>query len=197
MSSLARVTACWLTEYDATPHSGRRRRTADLTRRPVAISRHGGRADHGRALDARHDDDQRAAASSAAAYQHTREVRPELGRRVEIVGRVGAVGGSLGRVRDRRTAGQGRFHPRGPEGARPHVDERDARRTVAAHRDRADRRPVLRPPVELLVGEATGTHLGHADLGEHLVGLQRGLEEVDEQVVGADRSLTCRSSRHH
>ena len=78
-----------------------------------------------------------------------------------------------------------------------HVHEGDVRRAVRAHRDRADRRPVLSPPVELLVREAARADLGDADLGEQLVGAERGLEEVDEQVGRGDGAIAGRTTRGH
>ena len=67
-----------------------------------------------------------------------------------------------------------------PHGDRPHVRERDAGVSVLAHRGDGDRRPVLRPPVELLVRPAGAPRLGNADLGQHLLRVECRLEEASE-----------------
>ena len=71
-------------------------------------------------------------------------------------------------------------------GDRAHVDEPDAGVAVAPPRGDADDRPVLGPPVELLEPPPGALHLRHADLGEQLVGRQRGGEEALEEVGGGD-----------
>ncbi len=50
--------------------------------------------------------------------------------------------------------------------------------------------PVLGPAVELLERPAGPAHLRHPDLGQHLVGAERGLEEADEE-VRRRRSCGC------
>ena len=65
-------------------------------------------------------------------------------------------------------------------------------RRCVATRD-ADDRPVLGATVELLEVPAGAVHLRDADLGEHLVGLQRGFEESLEEVACGDLAGTVRA----
>ena len=62
-------------------------------------------------------------------------------------------------------------------------------------RDRHDR-PLVGDPHELLVVRAPAGVLGDPDLGEDLVLADRGLEEVDEEVVGRHRPGAAAAGDH-
>ena len=80
----------------------------------------------------------------------------------------------------------------GPQRRRAHVGQPDPglgdRAAVGAHRRRDGHdRPLVGDPHELLVVRAPAGVLGDPHLGEDLVLADRGLEEVDEEVVGRHR----------
>ncbi len=111
------------------------------------------------------------------------------------VGRLGALGRERGRIGGRRPALHRFLDRGGPQRGGAHVDEGDAGGPVADRGD-ADDRPVLGAAVELLERPAGAGHLGHADLDEHLVGRERGLEEAFEEVGGRDLASSVRSLGH-
>ncbi len=83
----------------------------------------------------------------------------------------------------------------GAHGRGTHVDQRDAsRRSVGTYRDRADDGPVLGPPVELLIRAPRRGQLRHPNLGEQLVGPQRGLQKALEEVGSGNGPVTRRTS---
>ena len=126
-----------------------------------------------------------------AADEHAREVAAELGRRVEVGRRLGAVAGGVGGVGRRRAAAQRAPRPRSartgvepmltsatpgsspPTAATPTIAQSCARRLNFSNAQ----------PAPLV--------LRHPDLGDHLVGRERGLEEALEEVVGRDRALAA------
>ena len=123
-----------------------------------------------------------------AADEHAREVLAVLGRRVEVAASVRCL---RPRARPRRPRTRPARAPARPRvarsGVRPMFTSATCVPPFDARRDRADDRPVLGAPVELLVREARRAGLGHADLGEQLVGRERGLEEAEEEVGRGDR----------
>ena len=130
-----------------------------------------------------------ATVASRATHEHPRQVAAVLGRRVEVGRRIGALVGG-GRGVGRRRAGPQRGLDRGgPDGGGTHVHQRHAG-GVTTHRGDADDGPVLGAPVELLERPARAVGLRHPDLGDDLVGGERGLEEVEEEVVGVDHTFT-------
>ncbi len=56
--------------------------------------------------------------------------------------------------------------------------------------------PVDRPAVELLVAPTPAAHLGHPDLGQHLVGVERRLQEATEELPGGDLPFAARAPGH-
>ena len=78
-------------------------------------------------------------------------------------------------------------------GVEPMFTSADARRAVVAHGGHADDRPVLGPPVELLERPPGAGHLRHPDLGEQLVGRERGLEEALKKSRDGDLALAVRA----
>ena len=61
------------------------------------------------------------------------------------------------------------------------VHEGDVRATVHSSGDDTHDRPILRAAIELLEAEAVRSGLRNSDLGEQLVGCERGLEEASEE----------------
>ena len=97
-------------------------------------------------------------------------------------------------------AGQRLLDAAGPQRRGAHVGEPDpglADRAAVGLDGRGDRddRPLVGHPDELLVVGAPAGVLGDPDLGEDLVLADRGLEEVDEEVVGRDRAGAARRRR--
>ena len=86
-------------------------------------------------------------------HQHPGEVLAVLGRRVEVGRAVGALGRVLRGVGDRRAARERGLDPGWPAAASSPCSRARRGCCRSSHRDRADDRPVLGPPVELLVRE--------------------------------------------
>ncbi len=145
-----------------------------------------------------------AAASTARRVSTVRQVAPVVGVAVEVRRRVGAVGGPRGGgahgLVGRGLARERRLDGAGPQRGRPHVGEPDPgladRAALDPHGggDRDDR-PLVGDPDELLVVRAPPGVLGDPHLGEDLVLADRGLEEVDEEVVGRDGPGPARARR--
>ena len=129
-------------------------------------------------------------------HEHLGEMHAVLGRGVEVALRIGLGGRLLGGIGDRRARRQRRRHARGQDRGRAHVDQPHAALTVAAPGGHTDDRPVLGAAVELLEAPAGTVHLRHADLGEHLVGRERGGEEALEEVGRRDLAGAVRALRH-
>ncbi len=73
---------------------------------------------------------------------------------------------------------------------RAHVREPDVDAAVHLHGADADRGPVLGPPGELLV-RPPAARLGHADLRQHLLRVERRLEEAGEALGDRQRALAA------
>ena len=113
-----------------------------------------------------------------------------LGRGVDVAGRLGSLGGALGRLRHRRSPCELLLHRNGANRCGAHVHECDAR-TAVPDRHGADDGPVLGAALELLVREPGAARLRHLDLGEQLVRLEGGLEEAPEELGGGDGPLAA------
>ena len=138
------------------------------------------------------------------AGEHGREVLAVVGVAVQVTRRVRAVGGVLGRRADGlvggRGAGERRLRrPTPAAGSSPCWSARSCASAIvppsALHgRGDGDDRPLVRDPDELLVVRAPAGVLGDPDLGQDLVLADRGLEEVDEEVL-CRRPSGCRRTR--
>src|SRR5262245_56996995 len=121
--------------------------------------------------------------------EDAREVLTELGARAVVARRARSLSGLLGGLRRIGARRERLLDARGPQGRRPHVRQRDVRAAVPANGSHTDRRPVLGPTVELLVGPAAGSGLGYADLGEDLLRIERGLQEPAEALGDREPAL--------
>jgi circadian clock protein KaiC len=121
-----------------------------------------------------------------AGHQHPGQVLPVAAAGVDVLRRAGPVGGTRGRLGHRGAAGQRPLHGGRPHRGGRHADQGDR---VALHRD-PDDGPVDGPLGELLERPAGRGRLGDPDLGEQFAGLQRGLEQAEEEVSGRDLALS-------
>ena len=122
-----------------------------------------------------------------------------VGRRVEVGGWVGALGGLLGRGGDRRLIerppAQRLLGSARPQRRRPHVGQADANvlargvRGALDGRAHADSRPILAAAVELLIADAEAVERRQCHPRQDLVGGERRRHVAAKQLARGDRPL--------
>src|SRR5213080_3541648 len=127
-------------------------------------------------------------------YRPMTQLTPVLRGPERVVGWRGPLVRSCRGGRRVRAPAHRLLDPRRTQRREPHVRQADVDPAVRTDGRNAHHGPILRPALELHEAPSR-TRLRNADLGEHLVGCERRLEERLEEVGRRDRPRSVRSLR--